>query len=40
MEDIPQLHEMNADVMNYWMQRFIVEDRRKDARNTHRKACI
>ena len=30
MEDIPQLHEMNADVMNYWMQRFIVQDRRKD----------
>jgi hypothetical protein len=30
MEDIPQLHEMNADVMNYWLQRFIVEARRKD----------
>jgi hypothetical protein len=29
MEDIPQLHEMNADVMNYWLQRFIVEARRK-----------
>ena len=31
MEDIlQQLHEMNADVMNYWLQRFIVEGRRKD----------
>lgn len=20
MEDIPQLHEMNADVMNYWLE--------------------
>jgi hypothetical protein len=30
MEDIPQLHEMNADVMNYWLQRFIVEARRKN----------
>ena len=25
------LHEMNADVMNYWLQRFIVEARRKDS---------
>ena len=23
------LHEMNADVMNYWLQRFIVEARRR-----------
>jgi hypothetical protein len=41
MEDIPQLHEMNADVMNYWLQRFIVEARREvQIKNTSRKILV
>ena len=32
VDDIPELHCMDSTSMNYWLQRFIVEARRKDGK--------